>query len=150
MTKDLRTVAVATTARAAGGGLPPEHDRMLEVLEAHSRAERSADLEAVMATVADAPVWELAGRRFEGTDAVRRFYEAFIKHLPELAPLEYRTVVFGADVVATEFAWVVHTAGGDRTYPASCVSALDGDRLQAERIYCAPELAALVDGWLDE
>lgn len=145
MSQTLRSVATS-----GARPLSPADTRLLEIMEEHSRAERSADIEAVMETVSTAPVWEFGGRCFEGRDSVRRFYEAFIKHLGELAPLEYRSVVFGEETVATEFAWIFNTANGGRSYPASAVMAFDGERLQAERIYCAaPELLAIVDGWLE-
>lgn len=144
MSQTLRSVATS-----GARPLSPADARLLEVMEQHSRAERSADIDAVMDTVSAAPVWEFGGRCYEGREPVRRFYEGFIKHLGELAPLEYRSVVFGEDTVATEFVWIVHTSNGDRSYPASAVMAFDGERLQAERIYCAsPELLALVDSWL--
>jgi hypothetical protein len=143
--------SLSDAAAIASSDLDSSTTEILETLERHSRAERSADIDGVMETVTAEPVWEFFGRRYAGRDAVRHFYESFINHLKDMAPLDYRTVVVGHNVVAAEFSWVIHTPAGDRSYPASCMMEICDGLVQAERVYCGDlELATLVFEWLDE
>jgi ketosteroid isomerase-like protein len=151
--EDVLTAMPQSLSEAAAMGSSDEYSTsaILETLERHSRAERSADIDGVMETVTPDPVWEFFGRRYAGRDAVRHFYESFINHLQDMAPLDYRTVVVGNNVVAAEFSWVIHTPDGDRSYPASCMMEIRDGLVQAERVYCGDlELATLVFEWLDE
>jgi ketosteroid isomerase-like protein len=143
--------SLSDAAAIASSDVDGSTTAILETLERHSRAERSADLDGVMETVTPEPVWEFFGRRYVGRDAVRHFYESFINHLEDMAPLDYRTVVVGHDVLAAEFSWIIHTPDGDRSYPASCIMEIRDGLVQAERVYCGDlALATLVFEWLDE
>lgn len=70
-------MAAAHTGRA---------DARLQVVEEHVRRENEHDLEGVLATFGETPVYEEEawGERYQGMAGVRRYYEALLAAVPDL------------------------------------------------------------------
>jgi hypothetical protein len=109
----------------------------------HGVAEDAGDIDAVMATVSDNPVWQVwSYLRLEGRAAVEAFYVRQLKYfyprLIEKRPLGVYHASADTVVHETEFVYESY-AGSAITDRAIAFLLLDGkgDRLVTERIYFA-------------
>jgi hypothetical protein len=116
----------------------------------HGRAEYDGDVEAVMATIGAAPVWEFhpLGVRVTGRDAVRAVYEVQLRHLvPRIASSRVRTVNHGPGTCTREAEYEVRLPDGSTAWGQGItVYEFDPDGLMtAERIYGSGALVPLVE-----
>lgn len=111
----------------------PRRRRNLEVVLAHMRAEAAPDLDALMATVADAARYRAWGTDDplyspEGKDAVRNFYTAFVSSGAHRLELDVDRLVVDDDCVVTEGTMRI-------AYPGAIVQMLGHDVDDAQAYY---------------
>jgi hypothetical protein len=140
------------------GTLTP--DRMLELAMRHELFEFDNDLDGILATLIETPVYELypQGIRFTGVEAVRAFYE---RTLWMFRQLDYRptgvdtrrvvSVAFGDSHLTAELNAEFTTRDGVRKRVQSiAVVEFQGELMVGERLYCDEALAGLFDESLGE
>jgi hypothetical protein len=114
---------------------------IVKLAHLHGVAEDAGDIDAVMATVSDDPVWEVwPYLRLEGRTAVEAFYVRQLKYFYPRLIEKHSVGVYhaGADTVVHETEFVYESyAGSAITDRAIAFLFLDGkgDRLVTERIY---------------
>jgi hypothetical protein len=137
----------------SGEALTP--DRMIELCMRHESFEFDNDVDGIMSTLIDTPVYELypRGVRIKGPDAVRVFYERTLWIFRQLDPrereLETRQVVsiaFGDTHLAAEFSDVFELPNGTtKRLQSIAVVQFQGDLLVGERLYLDHILGSLID-----
>ena len=127
--------------------ISPQH--LLEVTGRRVAAVQSGDIDAVMASLVDEPVFDFfpLGLRLSGHDDVRRYYGHF---LTEVIPRSQGTLVatlVGEREVAFEFVTAVATsAGGLETFRILAVQPVVGNRVAGERLYASERYVRVIVG----
>lgn len=127
--------------------------RRLAVLEEHFRAEVDHDWDAVLATFAGRPHYEIVptGQVHDGDEAVLAYHRAQRVAFPDQRHADVRTHVADDDTIVTEFTLLGTNTGellgGAPTgrefrVPAIAVFSFEGDRITNERVYL--DLASLL------
>lgn len=123
----------------------------LEQARRHAQCEADGDLDGVMATLIDDPIYlfpTVAGQ-LRGTDRVYRYYQHFFGDFqPRIEGYELLAEWEAPDSLAQEYALSL----SGQSAPQRMVGILYGERLlTGERIYAAPELVrALLGPLFDE
>jgi len=110
----------------------------LEIFRRHGAAERTLEIDKIMATISDHPVWEVwPYLRFEGREAVRAWYERQIIHYYPYTSntRSLNQWCVGKTVIAeAEF---VYTPPGSKDLIGRAVAifSFDDNRCSKERIY---------------
>ena len=139
---------------------PLAPDRMIHLCMEHEAFEFDDDIDGIMSTLVDTPLYELypQGVRITGADAVRLFYERTLWIFRQLDPrgkdVETRQVVslgFGDTHLAAELSDEFEFPDGTRRRLQSlAVVEFRGDLLVGERLYFDLSLASLIDESLGE
>lgn len=122
-------------------------EHMEAVLNAHETAEFNNDLEAVMATLVDNPVFELpaVGLRLEGQDAIREMYRRFLGAGDKLNIWADRRVHAISDNELVREAFVYFDTPEGRVTGQYCVVlTFEGDKLVGERFYMDSSFAEVM------
>jgi hypothetical protein len=133
-------------------------DRMIELAMEHEVFEFANDVDGIMSTLVDEPVYELypQGVRISGREAVRRFYELT---MPIVLQFDYRRkaldtreitcAAFSDNQIASEVNCEFDFPDGTtRRVYLMCVGEFRGGLMYGERIYCDQALAGLYDSVL--
>jgi ketosteroid isomerase-like protein len=114
-----------------------EVDLIQTVLD-HGAAEQSLDIDKIMATVSDNPLWDVwPYMRFDGREAVKAWYERQIVHYyPHTSKKRSLNQWVSGETVLVEAAFV-YTPPSDRPLPgrALAIFTFDRGRCASERIY---------------
>jgi hypothetical protein len=134
-------------------------DRMIELAMEHEVFEFANDVDGIMSTLVDEPVYELypQGVRISGREAVRRFYELT---MPIVLQFDYRRkavdtreitcAAFSDNQIASEVNCEFDFPDGTtRRVHLMCIGEFRGDLMYGERIYCDHALAELYDSVLE-
>lgn len=123
--------------------------RMTELGSRHARLEHEQDLDGVMATLVDDPVYELypVGLRMQGRDLVRRYYEELFRGFVTRAR---KTVLVdewvNAGSLAQEYEVTVEIDGQLETHRIVGILVRDGDLLGGERVFASERCLRLMTG----
>jgi hypothetical protein len=141
--------------RVHGGSEKLTPDRMIELAMQHELYEFDADVDGIMSTLVDVPVYELYPQaiRISGRDAVRTFYELT---MPIVLQFDYRKKeVDTREIVCAAFSeyQVASEVNAEFEFPDGttkrihlmCVGEFSGDLMVGERLYCDHALAGLYD-----
>jgi hypothetical protein len=129
----------------------PDLDAMVAVALAHAAAEGAGDLEETMATLDDAPVYELLPRgvALRGRDAARRYYEHFFANvMPRVTGFDLRSEWITAEGVLQEYTLFVDGLG-EPGVGHSIIGILtfgDEGKLSGERLYASDALLEFMFG----
>ncbi len=147
-TEEFKKVVAKTQER-----LTPE--QMTEILMRHELFEFDENLDAVLTTLVDTPVYELQplGYRITGREAVRLMYE---RTLPIILQFDYRRkqvdvreipcVAFSDNQLAAEMNDEIELPDGTRKRVyLMCVAEYSGDALVGERLYLDSTLARMYE-----
>ena len=124
---------------------------MLELGTRHATLEAQCDLEGVMATLVDDPVYGFypGGLGMQGQDRVRRYYQhLFESFVP--ATKSYRLIDEWANAasLAQEYEIVLQIAGRIETQRVVGVLYAEGELLGGERVYASDRCIRLMTGAL--
>jgi hypothetical protein len=130
-------------------------EQMTETLMRHELFEFDEDLDGVMTTLVDVPVYELHPQayRITGKEAVREMYERtlpvfiqFDHRRHEVDTREIKCVAFSNNQMAAELAAdFVFPDGETRRVHLTCIAEFSGDKVVGERLYLDHKLAELYD-----
>jgi hypothetical protein len=126
-------------------------DQAVELVYAHAKAEAEGDLEATLATLEDAPVYELqpVGLVLPGMDLARRFYEYFFSDFtPLIAGYTIRQEWLTDGALGHEYTIWTRT-GPDRAlerHEIIGVPTFGTTRMSGERLYASDRLLRLMFG----
>jgi hypothetical protein len=124
-------------------------EQMLEISERHVRVEARREIEPLMATLSDDPVYEFAtlGRVLRGRERIRRYYLQFFDGYMSrvTAALRPGQWVDGERFVL-ESELTVRCDGGLERHRVLSVFWSDGDRLGGERIYAGENVVRQMAG----
>ncbi|WP_157218135.1 nuclear transport factor 2 family protein [Flavisphingomonas formosensis] len=107
----------------------------------HAETEGAGDLDAILATMEDEPVYDFypVARRFRGMDRTRRYYRHFIADVrPRIAGFEQHSEWIGPDGAVQEYSVTVidpEADGGTRTYRILGILTFGDVLLSGERLY---------------
>jgi hypothetical protein len=141
-------------------GEPLTREKMTEILMRHELFEFDEDLDGVMTTLIDVPVYELhpQGYRITGREAVRVLYE---RTLPIFLQFDYRRkevdtrdikcVAFSDNQIAAELNDEFEFPDGSRKRVyLTVIAEFSGDLVVGERLYLDNKLAGLYEDALGE
>ena len=129
-------------------------ERMRELGARHAQLEAESNIEGVMATLVEDPVYEFwpIGLRAHGRDAVRRYYEHLIQiFIP--SQIGYRLVDewLSERSLTQEYAIDVRGPAGPVTHQVIGILWADGELMGGERVWGSEEcLRAMVGPLFDE
>ena len=130
-----------------------DRDGLLALAARHAalEGEPEGDLDAVLATMHDDPVYELfpVGRVFRGADAARRYYEHFFGTFrPLVADYVLRNEYVGDTGLAQEYTIWTSTGrdGARERHDVAAVLTFGTDRLSGERVFASDRLLQLMFG----
>jgi hypothetical protein len=130
-----------------GSGRSAEH--LLAVTGRRVAAVQSGDLEAVMASLVDDPVFDFypLGLRLAGPKPVRRYYERFLADVIPHSSGSLLATFVGENEVAFEFHSVVTLPGGEpEAFRLLAVQPVVGDRVAGERLFASERYFRLIVG----
>ena len=125
----------------------PEH--LLAVTGRRIAAVQSGDVDAVMATLVDEPVFDLLPirLRLRGHDNVRRYYHHFLGEVMTRATGGRLVGTYvGENEVAYEFVTTYANDAGTETFSILAVQPVIGDRVVGERLYGSDRYMHLIVG----
>ena len=127
------------------------HAALVATAREHAAAEGIGDIETVLRTLDDDPVYELqpVGLEFRGMDAVRAYYDYFFSTFSTLvAGAALRGESVAADGVVQEYTIWTTTGPGNALERHEVVGILTfgDDRLSGERVYGSERLLRLMFG----
>lgn len=127
------------------------HASLVAIAREHAAAEGVGDLETVLRTLHDDPVYELqpVGLEFRGMDAVRAYYDHFFSTFSTcVAGATLRGESVAADGVVQEYTIWTKTGPGNALERHEVVGILTfgDDRLSGERVYGSERLLRLMFG----
>jgi len=127
------------------------HESLVAIAREHSAAEGVGDLETVLGTLEDDPVYELqpVGLEFRGMDAVRAYYDYFFSTFSTfVAGATLRGESVAADGVVEEYTIWTKAGPGNALERHEVVGILTfgDDRLSGERVYGSERLLRLMFG----
>lgn len=135
-------------------------DRMIELCMWHESFEFDGDIDGIMSTLIEVPLYELypRGVRITGREAVRLFYERTVWIFRQLDPRgrdeqtrEVVSIAFGDTHLAAELSDVFELPDGTRRrLKSAAIVEFEGDRLVGERLYLDTILSALIEESLGE
>lgn len=113
-------------------------EQMYELGTRHARIEAERDLDALMATMIDEPVYEFypIGKTLRGGDKVRRYYRQFMDVFMSTI-VDYRLIEEWCNLtsVSQEYDIIVEINGIRETHRTIGVLYAEGELLGGERIY---------------
>jgi hypothetical protein len=124
-------------------------ERMLELATRHAKVEGRKQLEELMATLIEEPVYEfhVQGLRLRGGARVRRYYQQFFDDYMSRVTGAERLGQWGDEIaVAREDAIEVQGADGPEVHRVMSVLFAEGDRLGGERIYASNHVIRMMAG----
>jgi hypothetical protein len=132
-----------------------DREAMIAVAHAHAAAEEAGDIDATMATLDDAPVYELQPRgvALRGRDRARRYYEPFFAEcMPRVAGYTLRSEWVTDDGLGQEYQLVVNGPDGPSRHDIIGILTFgQGGKLSGERLWASDELLRILFGpLLDE
>ena len=132
-------------------GFAASHDDLVSVALAHAAAEAEDDIDTVLATLEDNPVYELhpLGVAFRGMDAARRYYEHFFSTFqPSIADFTLRGQWVNEQGVAQEYTIWTNTGpdGGVERHDVFAILTFGTTLLSGERLYSTERLVRLLFG----
>ncbi len=135
-------------------------EQMIEISMRHESFEFDGDIDGIMSTLIDAPVYELHPHsvRITGTEAVRLFYERTLWIFAQLDPRkkevqtrEIGSIAFGENHLAAVFSDEFEFPDGTRKRIQSlAVVEFRGDLMVGERLYFDYDLVGIIDESLGE
>ncbi|MCH2170192.1 nuclear transport factor 2 family protein [Myxococcota bacterium] len=124
-------------------------DQVLELAQLHSELESSRDLEPLLATLDDEPVFEFhpPGATLSGMDRLRRYYQHFLNDfMPTIEETYLMGEWSGPDAVTFEYQLRLRVGGQLEDHQLVSVMFVCGDRLGGERLYGDERLLKLMLG----
>lgn len=106
----------------------------------HAEVEGQRDLDAVMATLSDNPVYEypVIGKKFSGRDNALRFYQYFFANFsPNVTGARMFHQWVNATSVTQEYEIDCNFAGEQECHRILGVLLVEGDKLCGERVYAS-------------
>lgn len=124
-------------------------EKMKALVKKHTDAESNNDIEAVLATLVDNPVYEIypAGLKLEGKENVSAFYrEHFDSFFPLIASSQLINEWWNPDSACMEFDLFFKAPYAEKPYRLLVVITAKNNLLLGERFYVSEELAQLMSG----
>jgi hypothetical protein len=122
---------------------------MRQLVQKHMECETNLDLEGVLGTLVDHPVYEFYPLRLklEGKENIRKFYrEHFDTFFPKIKSHKLINEWWGPETVCMEYDLWLNEAPLDRAYRILVVLSAKGPLLNGERFYAEEELVRLMTG----
>lgn len=123
---------------------------LVDVAKRHADAEDKGDLDAILATMEDNPVYDLypIGRTFSGMEMTRRYYEHFVstaRH--QIAGFELHSEWVGDAGVAQEYTVLLKNPNGAPTsHRIFAILTFGKTKLSGERMYADETLLRCLVG----
>jgi len=125
------------------------NDKMRKLVQKHMECETNLDLEGVLETLVDHPVYEFYPLRLklEGKENIRKFYrEHFDDFFPKIKSHKLINEWWGPETVCMEYDLWLNEPALDRAHRILVVLTAKGLLLNGERFYAEEELVRLMTG----
>lgn len=126
-------------------------DRMIELGHRHARLEAEKQLEPLMETMVDEPIYEFhpLGRMMRGGNRVKRYYTQFMARFMETI-IGYELLDEWANErsVVQEYDITVDTGQGPETHRVVGILFAEGELLGGERVYGSERICRMMLGEL--
>jgi hypothetical protein len=128
---------------------------VLALAREHAECEQTRQLEPLMRTMIDEPLFEFhpPGRCLQGGKRIRRHYEQFLERfMPLVESAELRGEWFNEEATTHEYTLRLRIGGALEEHGVVSVLYACGKRLGGERIYGSERLIRLMlgeEGWAD-